>query len=160
MNKIYFLLLLFAIPLFGETIKIKFDRQWHPKIKGLNHCWVKLVTSKPMALGSKNEDGSIDRHELVLSFTPFAEHYSNSLKITEPLTKKSVWELGFIIERLIGLESVDLLGGQHLFTLETLSWDVETLFIKNNYSVTCKTIERDEEGYPQRTIIEMYFSKN
>lgn len=86
MNKIYFLLLLFAIPLFGETIKIKFDRQWHPKIKGLNHCWAKLVTSKPMALGSKNEDGSINRHELVLNFTPFAEHYSNSLKITEPLS--------------------------------------------------------------------------
>lgn len=78
MNK-FLLLLLFAFPLFGETIKISFSRQWHPKIQGLNHSYVKFVSSKPMVAGSKKRDGSLDFHEVGFDFTPPNKHYGNIL---------------------------------------------------------------------------------
>ena len=159
MNKFLFLLF-FALPLFGETIKIKFDRKWHPKIEGLNHSQIRFITSKPMIYGSRNSDGSIDRHELGINFTPMAKHYGNMHRITEPTAKGALKAVESILAEYIGLESVDLLEGAGNFSLETLSWKVEKLFIKSNYSLTCKTIKKDNEGLPQETIIELYFKKN
>lgn len=158
MNKFLFLLFL-ALPLFGETIKISFHRQWHPKIKGLNMSQVRFVSSKPMAIGSRNRDGSLDLYEVGLNFTPFAEHYGNMLEATEPLAKRSLSSMELILKNFIGIKSVDLLDGK-FFSVETLSWEVEKLFIKNDYSVTCKTIEKKTEGFPQETNIEIFFTKN
>ena len=120
---------------------------------------VRFVSSKPMAIGSKNRDGSLDLYEVGLNFTPFAEHYGNMLETTEPLAKRSLSSMELLLKNFIGIKSVDLLDGQ-FFTVETLSWEVEKLFIKNDYSVTCKTIERKEEGDHQETNIEIFFTKN
>ena len=89
-----------------------------------------------------------------------AKHYGNMHRITEPTAKGALKAVESILAEYIGLESVDLLEGAGNFSLETLSWKVEKLFIKSNYSLTCKTIKKDNEGLPQETIIELYFKKN
>ena len=162
MNKIYCLLLLFGIPLFGETIKFKFVTSWHPKIAGLNRCHVNIVSSKPLVMGLRKSDGSTDYHEVKFAFTPFAEHYENILKMENPLTKRSFKSLEFIVSEFIGLKSVNFNEDKmmDMFGLEMLSWKIEKEFIKNDYSVTCKIIERKDEHDHQELKIEIFFTKN
>lgn len=84
------------------------------------------------------------------------------IKATEPLAKKSLQTVELILAEYIGIEPVDLLDDDEgrFFSVETLSLKIEKLFIKNDYSVTCKTIERKEEGDLQETNIEIFFTKN
>lgn len=158
--KLLIILTIFApFYVFAESIKISFHHKWSPKYEGLNQSIVRIVSSQPMIYGSKKDDGTSDRHVIGLSFTELAKHWNNSLRASNPITKQSLSTLKAILADLIGLKTVNL-GDEFLFTLETLSMDIETLFIKNDYSVTCKTIERKDEANLKEIDISIYFKKD